>query len=105
MRRVAERVGLQLSELKRIECNRKPPDEAVLRRLADDLGENIDVLLAGVGEIATDIRATIIQRPVLFAELIRGLDGMPDKKLTVLVRQVYNCKREDGFNFSEMTDQ
>jgi hypothetical protein len=47
-----------------------PPEEEVIGRLAKDLGEDMDVLLALAGEMASDVRETITRRPILFAELI-----------------------------------
>jgi hypothetical protein len=48
------------------------------------------LLLALAGKISSDIRQIIITRPILFAELIRGLSDVPDDKLAVLVSDVRN---------------
>ncbi|HCB12311.1 MAG TPA: XRE family transcriptional regulator [Gammaproteobacteria bacterium] len=91
IKRVAERIGLDPTDLDRIERNdMPPPEEEVIARLARDLGEDLDVLLALAGEMASDVRQTITRRPILFSELIRGLGDLPDKKLTLLVRKVRN---------------
>ncbi|MCB1919432.1 MAG: helix-turn-helix domain-containing protein [Candidatus Competibacteraceae bacterium] len=85
---IAGRIGVEPVDLERIERNHRPPDEQVLRRLADDLDEDMDVLLALVGEIASDIRETIIRRPVLFSELVRGASDLPDEKLIMMIRKI-----------------
>jgi len=54
------------------------------------LGEDADLLLALAGKVSSDIRDIIMQRPILFAELIRGLSDVPDNELTVLVGRVRN---------------
>ena len=93
IKRIAERIGLDPTDLDRIERNDiPPPGEEVIARLAKDLGEDLDVLLALAGEMASDVRETITRRPILFAELIRGLGDLPDKKLTLLVRKVRNSR-------------
>lgn len=85
---IAERIGVEPVDLERIERNRRPPDEPILRRLAEDLDEDMDVLLALAGEIASDIRETIIRRPVLFSELVRGASDLPDNKLAMMIRKI-----------------
>ena len=75
IRQTAQRVGIQAAYLSKIERgDASPPSEALIRRLALDLGEVPDFLLALAGKIAGDVREVIIQRPILFAELIRSLN-------------------------------
>lgn len=78
----AQRVGIGTTYLSRIERNDVlPPSEDVIRRLAADLGEDADVLLALAGKLAKDLREAIIQRPILFAELIRNWGDLSDQEL------------------------
>ncbi len=65
-----------------------PPSEAASARLAADLGEDPDVLLALAGKVSTDLQAVIRKRPRLFAELIRELEDLPDHAVLRLVREV-----------------
>jgi transcriptional regulator with XRE-family HTH domain len=89
LRKVAERVGLEPSYLSRIEREREaPPSEATIRRLAEDLGEDVDVLLALAGKVSDDLQAAIRKRPRLFAQLIRELDRLPDHAVLRIVREV-----------------
>ena len=91
IRQTAQRVGIQAAYLSKIERgDASPPSEALIRRLALDLGEDPDFLLALAGYIAGDVREVIIQRPILFAELIRSLNYIPDDELAALVRKVRN---------------
>ncbi len=91
VRQMAQRIGIEPAYLSKIERGDvSPPSEETIRRLAADLGEDVDLLLALAGKISSDIREVIMQRPVLFAELIRGLSDMPDDDLTTLVCKVRN---------------
>lgn len=102
---IAERLGVEPVDIERIERNRRPPDEQILRRLAEDLGEDMDVLLALVGEIASDIRETIIRRPVLFSELVRGASDLPDNQLIMMMHKVDSDRSEGIFEPLRVVDQ
>ena len=89
VRQVAERVGIEPSYLSKIERGEQsPPSAATIVRLAVDLGEDPDVLLALAGKIGADLHAVIVQRPQLFAQLIRELKDMPDHAVLRVVREV-----------------
>ncbi|MDG4550532.1 MAG: helix-turn-helix domain-containing protein [Candidatus Contendobacter sp.] len=91
IRRTAERIGVEPTYLGRIERGEAPPpSEETIQRIAADLGEDADLLLALAGKVASDIRQVIVARPVLFAELIRGLSDVSDDKLITLVHGVRN---------------
>ena len=82
LRQVAGRVGIQptyLSKLERGELD--PPSEETSRRIAVELGEDADVVLALAGKVSSDLQAIIRKRPLLFAELIRQLREVPDHAL------------------------
>jgi transcriptional regulator with XRE-family HTH domain len=102
---IAERLGVEPVDIERIERNRRPPDEQILRRLAEDLGEDMDVLLALVGEIASDIRETIIRRPVLFSELVRGASDLPDNQLIMMMHKVDSDRSKGIFEPLRVVDQ
>jgi uncharacterized protein YjeT (DUF2065 family) len=59
-----------------------------VQRLAEELGENPDVMLALAGKVSTDLQQAIRRRPELFAQLIRELAQMPDRAVLRLVREV-----------------
>ena len=89
MRQVALRVGIEPAYLSKIERGDVgPPSEATTGRLAEDLGEDRDVLLALAGKVSSDLQAIIRQRPQLFADLIRQLKQAPDEAVLRVVREV-----------------
>lgn len=94
IRQTAQRIGIEPAYLSKVERgNVSPPSEETIRRLAVDLGEDADLLLALAGKVGSDIRSIIIQRPILFAELIRTLSDVADDQLALLVRKIRNGKR------------
>ena len=89
IRQVAARIDVQPSYLSKVERGKEaPPSEKTLRRLAKDLGEDVDMLLALGGKISSDLARIIRKRPALFAELIRDLKNMPDHAVLRIVREV-----------------
>ncbi len=89
LRQVAARCGVTPAYLSRVERGDvAPPGEETLVRLAAELGEATDVLLAMAGKISTDLRAAILARPQLFADLIRAIRDMPDEAALRVVREV-----------------
>jgi transcriptional regulator with XRE-family HTH domain len=89
LRKVAERVGIEPSYLSKIERDEQPPPgETVIRKLALELAEDPDVLLALAGKVSSDLLAIIRSRPRLFADLIRQLKNLPDHAVLRLVREV-----------------
>ena len=65
-----------------------PPSEAKIARLAADLGEDVDMLLALAGKVSSDLQKIILRRPKQFAELIRQLKDAPDHAILKFVREV-----------------
>jgi transcriptional regulator with XRE-family HTH domain len=89
LRQVASRCGVTPAYLSRVERGEvAPPGEETLAKLAHELGEDPDVLLAMAGKISADLRAAILSRPRLFAELIRSIKSTPDHAVLRIVRDV-----------------
>ncbi len=89
VRQVAGRVGIEPSYLSKIERgDQPPPGEATIIAIANELGEDPDILLALAGKVSTDLRDAILKRPALFAELIRELKNQPDHAVLRIVREV-----------------
>jgi transcriptional regulator with XRE-family HTH domain len=89
LRQVATRCEVTPAYLSRVERNEvAPPGEDTLIKLAAELGEDPDVLLAMAGKISSDLRAIILSRPQLFADLIRSIKSMPDHAVLRIVRDV-----------------
>ena len=89
VRKLAARAGIEPSYLSKIERDEQPPPgEGTIRRLAEELGEDADVLLALAGKVPADLLEIIRARPRLFADLLRELKKMPDRAVLRLVREV-----------------
>jgi transcriptional regulator with XRE-family HTH domain len=89
LRQVAERVGIEPAYLSKIERGEvAPPGEDTIGRLAEELGEDRDVMLALAGKVSSDLRDIIRARPKLFAELLRELKKAPNHAILRIVRQV-----------------
>ncbi len=89
VRQVAKRIGVEPAYLSKIERGDvAPPSEAKIRGLAEELGEDPDVLLAMAGKVSSDLLEIIRKRPQLFADLIRELKSMPDQAILRIARDV-----------------
>jgi transcriptional regulator with XRE-family HTH domain len=86
---VAQRIDVEPAYLSKVERGLvPPPSEATIVRLAADLGEDADVLLAMAGKVSSDLQAIILRRPKQFAELIRQLKNAPNHAIVRVVREV-----------------
>ena len=89
LRKVAGRMGIEPSYLSKIERGEEPPPgEKTIRRLAEELGENPDALLALAGKVSSDLLEIIRERPTVLAELLRALRGMSAKRVSAISRQI-----------------
>jgi transcriptional regulator with XRE-family HTH domain len=89
LRQVASRCDITPAYLSRIERGQvAPPGEETMVKLANEVGEDPDVLLALGGKISSDLREAILARPKLFAELIRTIKNAPDNAVLRVVREV-----------------
>jgi HTH-type transcriptional regulator, competence development regulator len=89
LRQVAQRIDVEPAYLSKVERDEvAPPSEATIVRLARELDEDADLLLAMAGKISSDLAEIIRKRPRLFAQLIRELKTMPDHAILRLVREV-----------------
>ena len=86
LRQVGQRIGVEPAYLSKIERGDvAPPSEATTVRLAKELGEDPDVLLALAGKVSGDLQGIIRKRPRLFAELIRQLKEASDDAILRVV--------------------
>jgi transcriptional regulator with XRE-family HTH domain len=93
LRQVAQRIGVEPAYLSKVEREQvPPPSEATIVRLAAELGEDKDVLLAMAGKVSSDLQEVIRRRPKQFAELIRQLQDAPDRAILKVVRVVRDGK-------------
>ena len=89
VRQVAARIGVEPAYLSKVERGEvAPPSEATTVKLAAELGEDADMLLALAGKVSSDLMQIIRKRPRLFADLLRALKAAPDRAVLRLVREV-----------------
>ncbi|MFP4212461.1 MAG: helix-turn-helix domain-containing protein [Alkalispirochaeta sp.] len=89
LRKLARTIGVQPSYVSKVERGEvAPPSEETIRRWAQAIEEDPDVLLAMAGKVSSDLQAAIMRRPVLFARLIRELKDLPDHAVLRIVREV-----------------
>lgn len=91
LRQVATRVDVEpsyLSKLERSTAGFESASEDLIRKLAAELTEDADMLLALAGKVSADLQQIIIARPKLFAELLRQLKQAPDHAILHVVREV-----------------
>ena len=89
LRQVAERVGVEPSYLSKVERGEvAPPSEGTILRLAEDLDQDADTLLALAGKVSSDLQDVIRKRPEVFAKVIRELKNVPDHAVLEVVRVV-----------------
>ena len=89
LRQVAGRIDIEPAYLSKVERGLvPPPSEATILKLAADLGEDADMLLALAGKVSSDLQKIILRRPKQFAELIRQLRDAPDHAILKVVREV-----------------
>lgn len=87
IRKLAARMGIQPSYISKVERKEvPPPSEETITRLAEALQEDPDILLAMAGKVSSDLRQVIVNRPKLFAGLIRQLKNKPDHVILRVVR-------------------
>lgn len=93
LRQVASRVEIEPAYLSKIERGIfPPPSQEVIVKLADVLNEDRDVMLALAGKLSSDLQNIIMQRPKLFADLLRQLKQAPDHAILNVVREVRDGK-------------
>jgi len=89
LRKLAKSVEKDHTYLSKIEYGKVPPPSAqVVLALAEALGEDADVLMVMAGHMPEGLRDIIMERPKLFATLIRQLKGAPKNALLRVVREV-----------------
>ncbi len=94
LRQVAARCAVTPAYLSRVERNEvAPPGEATLVRLAVEIGEDPDVLLAMAGKISADVREIIHARPRLLVDLIRSIKSIQDDAVLRIIRDIKEGKR------------
>ena len=65
-----------------------PPSEELIVKLANEIAEDPDILLAMAGKVSSKLQMIIRKRPDLFADLIRQCENLPDDAILRVVREV-----------------
>ena len=91
---MAETVDVEPSYISKVERDLvAPPGEHTIKRIANVLEQDPDVLLAVAGEdIESDLRQAIIKRPELFSRLIRVVNEAPDDLVVRILEEVHDGK-------------
>lgn len=88
LRQVAKRVKLEPAYLSKIEREEsRPPSEAAIRRIAEDLNEDADVLLLRAGKLSAEFQELIQKRPELLVYLLRLMKRAP-ARVIAMVREL-----------------
>ena len=89
LRKVARGIEKTPGYLSRIERGEvPPPSDEVIIALAEQLGEDPDVLLVMAGRAPEGLLEIIRENPFEFARLIRRLKGAPGKVVEQVARKV-----------------
>jgi transcriptional regulator with XRE-family HTH domain len=89
LRKLSLRIGVEPSYLSKVERGEvPPPSEATILKLAAELGEDPDVLLALAGKVSSELQEVIRSRPQLFGQILRELRDLPDHAVLRVVREV-----------------
>lgn len=88
LRRFARRIGMSPAYLSKIERDEfAPPAEDKVRAIADQLGQDPDVMLALAGRISSDLPPIIMRHPREMAALLRSLSSASPEQLRRLMKQ------------------
>jgi transcriptional regulator with XRE-family HTH domain len=89
LRQLAHRIGIEPSYLSKIERGREaPPGEEAVRRIASELEQDPDTLLALAGKVPSDLVEIIHERPAAVAELLRSVRHMSSSRVNEISKQI-----------------
>jgi HTH-type transcriptional regulator, competence development regulator len=87
-RQVADRLEIDFTYLSKLENDRgEPPGEKTVRKLAVELKEDEEELLALAGKVPEQLRDRA-QHDVRFARLLRQLPDLPEKELHIIYKRL-----------------
>lgn len=95
-RELAERVGMEVTYLSRIEAGKiRPPSEAKILAMAEILGADADELLLLAQRLPKDIPEAIHQSPKV-PEFLRSTRGLSDAEWDELIRFAKRLRGEQS---------
>jgi transcriptional regulator with XRE-family HTH domain len=93
LRQVAKQVGITHAYIAQLESGKfSPPADPVVLALAEELGEDPDILMVIAGRLSDGLIATIQKHPFEFVEIIRRLKGAPKEHLDRVAREIRDGK-------------
>ena len=97
LRRFAARIGMSPAYLSKIERDEfAPPAEDKVRAIAEQLGQDPDVMLALAGRVSSDLPPIIMRHPREMAALLRALATVSPEQLRKLIKQVGRLASESA---------
>lgn len=89
LRQTAARMDIEPSYLSKVERGiEKNPSEQFVKKLAVELEQDENMMLAMVGKVSQELKDIILKKPQLFSELLKSLKDSPDNAILRIVREV-----------------
>lgn len=89
LRQMAKRLGVEPSYLSKIERQEESSvSEELIKKIAHELGEDENVLLAMCGKVSSQLKEIILKDPKVFCELLNSLKDAPPGAVLRIAREV-----------------
>ncbi len=89
LRQVAQRIGVEPSYLSKVERGTEPnPSEQFIKKIALELNQDENVLLAMVGKVSQELKDIILKNPIIFSQLLNSLKDSSENAILRIVREV-----------------
>jgi transcriptional regulator with XRE-family HTH domain len=96
LRKFAKLVGVSPTYLSQVEqLNVDPPTADRVKRMAEELGENVDEWTALAGRLTEDLPDIIHKEPVEVPDLLRAVRGFTAEQLRELRAKAEHMKKEE----------
>ena len=88
LREMDKKIGVSPSYLSRVERDEfSPPAEDKVKKIAEIIGQDVDVLLALAGRVASDLTDIIRERSREMADFLRAAKGLTAEEMASLAQQ------------------
>lgn len=94
LREMARQIGASATFLSKVETEDWKPGEEKLRKIAEILDCDADVLLALAGKVSSDLEDIIKENPRELAALLRTTKGMTANEMEKLAREAERAKQK-----------
>jgi len=93
LRQVAKQVGTTHAYIAQLESGKfPPPTDPVVLALAEELGEDPDILMVIAGRLPDGLVAIIQEHPLEFKQILQRLKGSSKEKLDRVAREIRDGK-------------